>query len=149
MRRLSRTIGALVLGTSLTPWIAGCGTKSSERDGGAVVANTMEQTALGEVGTLYRTFLDEAKRPPKNLKDLTKYGPAFPFGFDWLSRGDLVTYWGVDLKDSETATVLAYEKKAPAQGGYVLMQDGKTVKMMTPEEFKAAPKAGEPMKASS
>jgi hypothetical protein len=36
--------------------------------------------------------------------------------------------------------VVAYEKTVPASGGYVLLSAG-TVKQMTPDEFKAAPKA--------
>ncbi len=38
--------------------------------------------------------------------------------------------------------VLAYRKTVPEQGGQVLMQDGWTIKSMTADEFKAAPKAG-------
>jgi hypothetical protein len=37
--------------------------------------------------------------------------------------------------------VLAYETEVPEKGGAVLMQDG-TVKTMTADEFKSAPKAG-------
>ena len=37
--------------------------------------------------------------------------------------------------------IVAHEKNAPAEGGYVLLQDG-SVKTMTAAEFAAAPKAG-------
>ena len=37
--------------------------------------------------------------------------------------------------------VVAYEKKVPDEGGYVLLQNGNVVKM-TVAEFKSAPKAG-------
>ena len=56
--------------------------------------------------------------------------------------------WGAKLNDlTEEGTndspdeVLAYLKDVPEKGGLVLMKNRK-IKSMTPEEFKAAPKAG-------
>lgn len=121
---------------------AGCDQlQGSKKDEKVLVGDSMEEKALEEVGTLYRAYLDEAKRPPRKVGDFAKDGPGYPFGYDWLVRGDLVAVWGTNLDEAAADAVLAYEKKAPEQGGFVLMQDGKTIKKMSAEEFKAAPKA--------
>ena len=58
--------------------------------------------------------------------------------------GDLIVQWGAPLSPEGEAAeaILAYVKTVPEQGGNVLMQDGKTIKKMTADEFKTAPKAG-------
>ena len=62
---------------------------------------------------------------------------------EMLKSGDLVVQWGAPLsaEGASSDTVLAYVKTVPEQGGYVLMQDGKSIKKMTADEFKNAPKA--------
>jgi hypothetical protein len=59
-----------------------------------------------------------------------------------LRSGEIGCVWGTILSTAANASsaVLAYEKKAATEGGWVLMQDGK-VKRMTASEFQAAPKA--------
>jgi hypothetical protein len=44
--------------------------------------------------------------------------------------------------------VLAYEKKVPQEGGKVLMLN-RTIKTMTADAFKSAPKAGSPESPAS
>jgi hypothetical protein len=56
-----------------------------------------------------------------------------------IRTGDVVYIWGAGYADG-AKQVVAYEKKAPTEGGYVLLQDG-TVKKMTADEFKSAPQA--------
>ena len=59
------------------------------------------------------------------------------------SRTTSLVQWGHPLVPENEAAdaVLAYLKTVPEQGGLVLLQDGWTVKTMTVNEFKAAPKA--------
>jgi hypothetical protein len=59
-----------------------------------------------------------------------------------LASGNLVARWGAPLSpEGETApAVLAYLKTDPEQGGPVLLQDGRTIKTMTADEFNAASK---------
>ncbi len=107
------------------------------------VETSRRTVELEEVWQLYNTYLSEKNRPPTSIRDLQHLEPAYAVGYQALLQGQCVAYWNVNPKDRPNAgeTILAYEKDAPKQGGYVLLLDGK-VKSMTAEEFKAAPKAG-------
>jgi hypothetical protein len=97
---------------------------------------------LEEIGKLVEQYTAAKKRPPAKVQDLTPYEPGFPVGMHALSQGQCVLIYGASLvKTPEAAkSVLAYDKDAATEGGYVLMQDG-TVKKMTADEFKNAPQA--------
>jgi hypothetical protein len=65
-----------------------------------------------------------------------------------LKQGEIVVQWGAKLPDTgeepgkvSAPEILAYQKIAPEQGGYVLLLD-RTIKKMTADQFKVAPKAG-------
>lgn len=65
-----------------------------------------------------------------------------------IKSGEVVVGWGALLPDtkeepgsSPADEVLAYLKAAPERGGPVLMRN-RTIRRMTAEEFKAAPRAG-------
>ena len=70
-------------------------------------------------------------------------GQGYPGAVEMLRSGQLVVQWGAPLtpEGESTDAVLAYVKAVPEQGGQVLLQDGRTIKTMTADEFKAAPKA--------
>jgi hypothetical protein len=70
-------------------------------------------------------------------------GQEYPGAVELLKSGQLVVQWGAPLTPEGEATdaVLAYLKTVPERGGLVLLQDGRTIKTMTAEELKAAPKA--------
>lgn len=88
-------------------------------------------------------YLDYSKAPPpKRLEDLTQYIDTLPNAFYRLQSGEFQLVYGVGMSSAPAAAnqVLAYEKKAPAEGGAVLFRDG-AVKQMTAAEFAAAPKA--------
>jgi hypothetical protein len=131
MLRLS--IAAIGLGP------AGCGEGPAPSPYG--LPAQLEQTELAEVGEMYKLHIDDAKRPPRAVKDVLRYAAAFTYGSLALQEKRIVALWGVDLQPDSTE-VLAYESKAPESGGAVLLRDGTTVKAMTAEEFQAAPKAG-------
>ena len=96
---------------------------------------------MGEVGELLSVRFQESKKPPTGATDLTRYQKGWPSGFIQVKDGSVVVQWGTPIKVDASDTVLAYEKQAPETGGFVLMQDGQTIKKMTAEEFRAAPKA--------
>lgn len=120
--------------------VAGCSSKHSEGSPGA-----QESALLQEVGDLLRASAGAAGRPPARLADLNNYQSMYPHAFDAIKSGDVVVLWGAPMKgEGETGhdeAVVAYEKGAPTNGGFVLLSAG-TVKKMSADEFKSAPKAG-------
>lgn len=80
--------------------------------------------------------------PPARLDDLEPFEPNLPLSAAEIRSGEIVYIWGAGLSTAPAAanTILAYEKKASIEGGWVLMQDG-TAKQMTTEGFNATPKA--------
>jgi hypothetical protein len=108
----------------------------------------MKQTALSDVGELYRMYIATKQKPPQKLTDFAPLEKMSPTGYQALKSGDVIVRFGVSLSDTgeepgkePSDEVLAYGKDVPNQGGEVLMTN-RTIKKMTAEEFKAAPKAG-------
>lgn len=120
--------------------LVGCASSASNPPG-----EIGKEPVLHEVGGLIRVYSGEVGRGPKQAADLAKYEHGYPLGYAAVRSGEVVVVWGAKVADegdaaSAPADVVAYEKKAPAEGGWVLFQNG-TVKEMTAGEFKAAPKA--------
>ncbi len=96
-----------------------------------------------EVAGILRMYPGEFGNGPKKASDIKKYEAGFPIGYAAIQSGQIVVVWGATVAGEGgggTADVVAYEKEAPTAGGMVVLQNG-TVKQMTAEEFKAAPKA--------
>jgi hypothetical protein len=122
--------GVLLLG------VVGCG-----RGGVAPPVETPPNAPLEEIGTMVKQFTVDKGRPPKNLRELQPYEPGFMIGHRALAMQEVVLAYGVPVSEGADANVvLAYDKNVPAQGGFVLMQNG-SVKKMSADEFKAATKA--------
>src|SRR5438067_4453414 len=104
--------------------LAGC----SSRHGDAPPAALGE---LQEVNELLHAAAGAAGRPPAKLADLDRYQAMYPRAYGAVKSGDVVVLWGAPLKGEGDAgkdeAVVAYEKAAPADGGYVLLSAG-TVK---------------------
>ena len=79
---------------------------------------------------------------PRKPEDFNDYWDSMPNAFERIRQGEFVVAWGVGRSTAPGAAeqILVYEKKAPAEGGAVLLRDG-TVKQMTLSEFNAAPRA--------
>jgi len=120
--------------------LAGC---SSQKP--AVGTSGPDETEiLREVGGLISIYSGANRRGPAKLTDLTQYEQGYPLGYQAVRSGDVVVLWGGTVAGEGgggSEDVVAYEKKVPADGGHVLLQNGK-VKEMTAAEFAAAPKAG-------
>ena len=123
--------------TALCLILAGCGGQPE------IKAISSDERGLKELAQLYRDFTSKSKRGPRTLKELKIKGQSHPMAEEMLKSGELVVQWDAPLSPEGTTAdaVLAYVKTVPEQGGYVLMQDGKSIRMMTAEEFKTAPKA--------
>jgi hypothetical protein len=121
----------------------GCGSQNRP-----VTQEDMQVTALNDVGELYRGYQVLHRKPPRQTADFQPMEMANPTGLRALKTGEIVVFYNAELPDLGEApgkgpadTVLAYEKPVPEQGGKVLMLN-RTIKTMTADEFKAAPKAG-------
>jgi hypothetical protein len=118
---------------------------------GTASRNPQEVTAakedLKELGIAYFTFLESnLEKAPTNLDELAKYLVPDGRALKAMKEGKYVFLYGVaikEMKEGTANTVLAHEKDVPTKGGLVLMADG-SVKEMTAQEFKAAPKAMKP-----
>jgi hypothetical protein len=118
--------------------VAGCSSRSAERA-------APEYGLLQEVNDLLHASAGVLGRPPAKLADLDRHKSLYPRAYEAVQSGAIVVLWGAALKGEgdvgRDEAVLAYEKAAPADGGYVLWSAG-SVKKMTASEFNAAPKAG-------
>src|SRR5262245_34863671 len=96
-----------------------------------------------EVRDMLKTVQADKARPPSKTADLAAVDAYLPTAGTDLRSGELVYVWAAGLSNDPISSSkgVAYEKKVASEGGWVLMQDG-TVKPMTADEFRSAPKAG-------
>lgn len=94
---------------------------------------------LEDFAQFLKTIAADGKKPPTSMREFEPLEPMAPMASASLRNGKMVYVWGAGLSDGGSA-VVAYEKQAETEGGWVLVQDG-TVKKMSADEFKAAPKA--------
>lgn len=140
MARCRLFLGFLLVG-ALACASVGCGAASAGKP------QPVENLALQEVGDLYRLYEEVNKKPPTKPQDFAKFEQGMPLGYRQVKDGSVVVLWGAKLNDladganDSADEVLAYEKKVPQEGGAVLMKN-RTLRAMTADEFKAAPKAG-------
>jgi hypothetical protein len=117
----------------------GCGLAAGCGETKPAVSQTPNKDALAEVGQMLKSLADEGRKPPAKPAELESVEPMLPTAGPMIREGTLVYLWGTAYAAGGDK-VAAYEKKVPAEGGWVLLQNG-TVKEMTDDEFKAAPKA--------
>ncbi len=117
--------------------VAGC---SSQPRGASVAPET---TLLQDVNNLLRA-VGTGGRLPARVNDLERQKAMFPRGYETVKAGNVVVLWGAAFQGEgqvgKDEVIVAYEKDVPASGGYVLFSAG-TVKKLTADEFRAAPKA--------
>src|SRR5690242_9556320 len=114
---------------------AGCGGGSK----GPGTADEGYKAALEELGQTLKSLAGEGRKPPAKMADLEPIEPMMAVAGPAIRSVDVVYLWGTGYAAGSNK-VMAYEKKVPTEGGYVLLQDG-TVKKMTADDFKSAPKA--------
>jgi len=143
MQPNSRRSAPLAAGLLALAALGGCGGASPQQ---VQQQESMEAIGLRSLGNAYRTISVANGRPPKGMAEVEQAAAADPAGLAGINASNVVVVWGATLPDLseepgkvKSDKVLAYEKKVPEQGGYVLMLD-RTVRPMTPEEFKAAPR---------
>lgn len=139
-----RLMCGLVVGVLLTGCNSGQAGLSPDEAEQQIKRNSVEEVA--ELLRLYKA--NHHNKAPVKAKDLAAYEVGFPSGYLKVKQGDIVVLWSTPFVDGASDKIIAYEKEAPEAGGYVLMQDGTTVKKLTPEQFKTAPKAAGSGKAA-
>jgi hypothetical protein len=94
---------------------------------------------LKELVDVYKYLEYSSTPPPQRVDELNSYVDSLPNALPRIQNGEYLLVWGVGLAAAppQSGGVLAYEKKAPTEGGAVLLRDG-TVKEMTAAEFAAA-----------
>jgi hypothetical protein len=117
----------------------GCGLAAGCGGSEPVVSKTPNRDALLEIGQMLKSLAEERRNPPAKPAELGPVEPMLPTATGMIREGTLVYLWGAPF-EGDGKKVAAYETKGPAEGGWVLLQNG-TVEEMTAEEFKAAPKA--------
>ena len=95
--------------------------------------------ALDELGRALEDLAAEGRKPPAKLAELEPVEPMLPTAGPAIRNGEVVYLWGAAYAAGGDK-VVAHEKQTPTDGGHVLLQDG-TVKAMTADEFRSAPKA--------
>ena len=124
--------------------VAGCGGPG----GRPMTQDDATTLALNDVGELYRLYTAEKQKPPTKTADFLPMERMSPTGVRAVETGDVIVRFGASLPDTGEEPgqgpgdeVLAFQKDVPASGGRVMMVD-RTIRTMTPEEFKAAKLAG-------
>ncbi|WP_165234882.1 hypothetical protein [Aquisphaera insulae] len=104
------------------------------------------QDSLTQIAELCRNYQFTKQKPPQKLSDFNTSRTMGANGFQALEKGDVILLYNAKLPDldedpghADTAEILAYEKSVPTSGGQVLLLN-RTIRSMTPEEFKAAPR---------
>jgi hypothetical protein len=116
----------------------GCGT--SERPEESLTGTPTPKVALEDLGQLLAYLAREKKPMPATIRSIEPIEPLYPQAYLGLVRDEIVYRWNARPDPAGSEKVIAYEKKALEEGGWALMQDG-TVKKMTADELRAAPKA--------
>ena len=134
-----RTIPTSAWAAAVCAWALGCSSAKKAED----AAFDETRTTLEDVRLLLQAPSYDGQPPPRKADDLRKFENAFPTGFAAVQSGEVVVVWGARMPpegEGGSDAIIAYEKKTPAQGGLVLLENG-TIKPMTPDQFNSAPKA--------
>lgn len=116
--------------------LVGCGGKPS---GESHLTGYNMRDKLAELSEGWHAAQLVLKRPPAKVEDLNRR--VCIRAIEAVTKGELVVTWRVSLGNDKGQAIVAYEKDAPAQGGWALLQDG-TTKQFSAADFAKAPKAG-------
>jgi hypothetical protein len=121
--------------------VAGCSSNTKPSAGGGA----SREDEFREVGGLIGLHTTKGKKVAPTSADLAGYEQAFPLAVKLVRSGEVVAIWGAKPAGEEDAKsappdIIAYEKKTPNEGGWVLLQNG-DIKKMSSADFAAASKA--------
>jgi hypothetical protein len=135
MKPFQRLCAPVIVG--LLVGCLGCG------EGGRTTFDPTGKDKLEEISQMLRTVQADRMKPPARVAELERVEPMIPLSVQDLRSGEIVYVWGASLSSNPEAsnTVIAHEKKAASEGGWVLLQDGK-VKQMSADTFRSSSRAG-------
>lgn len=125
--RKTNWVGTIALGLVSLVVLAGCG--------GGKTAPTPELETKGklqEVGAMLRLYASQTNRAPTKLGDLASFQNSMFETYQTVKSGDIIVVWGVKMPgegDKGDDTVVAYEKQAKTDKGFVLLNNGNIVSM--------------------
>lgn len=98
---------------------------------------------LANLRDLFRQAAEGKVRLPTSAADFAAVEPFYPVAGPFVLSGAISCSWGAGLASGGDAAtrLLAWEKAAATDGGWAMFQDG-TIRQLTADEFKTAPKAG-------
>jgi hypothetical protein len=134
-------ICSLIIFGSVLGISSGCGPSTAPVADPRDKSERVQENALTQLGDVLRLRQEDASSPPAKIGDLEKYARGYPLAYSKAKSEDVILFYGASLKEGVDDTILAYGNQVPVSGGYVLMQDGKTIKKLTADEFKSAKKA--------
>jgi len=134
--RPSRVARRLLIATCLTLAVAGCSGAPRQ------VAPPTPNDGLVDLREMLRRTATTGDSVPKSAAALRALDAAYPAAGRFIGTGAVEYVWGSRLSDApEAATrVVAFEKAAATDGGFVLLQDG-TIRQVTAAEFAKLAKA--------
>ncbi len=138
---MTRTIRAVLILVPILGFLAGCGTGEGKPATGAERVENVKNAAFDELSQMLTLRNEDSKEPFHKTTELARYEKLLPIACHKVKTGEIVLILGAPVSEGASDTIVAYEKEAPSTGGYVLMQDAKTIKKMSAEEFKTAGKA--------
>ena len=112
--------------------------------GARAAADDVTTNDLKQIGLAYHNHHDATNKGPANAKELAPYFENNKRLLDHLESKRIVFFYNVritQMTEGTSNTILAYEKDVPTKGGLALFGDG-SVRKLTADEFKKAPKAG-------
>lgn len=95
--------------------------------------------ALEDFHQFLKNLPTDNLQPPKDVAAFMPLEPMAPVAAEYLINGELVYFWGAGLADGGER-IIAHQKTMDADGCWVLLENGKVVKLSA-EKFAAAPKA--------
>jgi hypothetical protein len=139
MRGDERVARMTALVVALAISLSGCsgGATVQEKPTGPTAAD-----GLANLRDLFRQAAAGKVAVPKSAADFAAVEPLYPVAGPFVLSGAISCAWGAALASGGDAAtqVLAWEKAAATDGGWVMFQDG-TIRQVTADEFKAAAKA--------
>jgi hypothetical protein len=100
---------------------------------------------LRQIALFYSQYCDETGRPPASMQDFVDYLQRdAPPEAKCIQEGIYLVFWNANLNAlpaGRSATILAYTRDTPTEGGLAAMADG-SVQRITPQQFAATAKAG-------